>query len=153
MSDEERTRHTKIGSLDPVKRGFMNKEKPEEFREALEKQSPPFRYFVGEYLGSVEFEGKPEFVISNRNKGFVQSDILDKKRNYLFVAFSCSIDHANNNRLVFRSYWIVNSNDPMEKLLEDDYSNFNLTETDLSTIIEGFRSGGPGQLIGLSYLH
>ena len=97
---EKKATHSKIGNLEPLKRAFSNKEY-DAFRELLEKQSPPFKYFIGDYLGADEFEGRPDFIISNRNKGFVQADALESNRNYLFVAFSCFKEHG---KLVFKSY-------------------------------------------------
>jgi hypothetical protein len=59
MSSDENETTEKIGNLESIKRAFSNKEYAE-FR----KQTPPFKYF----------EGKPDFIVTNRNKGFVQSE-------------------------------------------------------------------------------
>ncbi len=149
---EKKAAHSKIGNLEPVKRAFSNKTY-DEFEALLKKQSPPFRYFVADYVDAADFEGKPDFIIVNKNKGFIQSDPLEGNRNYLFVAFSSFTDHSQNDRLVFRSYWIVNSNDSLESLLEGDYESFKFTECDLATVVEGFRTGGSETKISLNYLH
>lgn len=139
----------KIGNLEPVKRAFSNKEY-QQFQELLEQQSPPFRYLAGTYRGAEEFEGRPDFILHNRNKGFLQSDPLEKNRAYLFVAFSC---FRKEGKLVFQSYWIVNTEDPLEQLLEDELDSFELNEVDLTTIIEGFKTGGAESTVALNYLH
>ena len=148
---EKKATHSKIGNLEPVKRAFSNKAY-DEFKALLEKQTPPFRYYVADYLEASEFEGRPDFIIGNRNKGFIQSDCLENNRNYLFVAFSCFKNRADS-KLVFRSYWIVNSNDSLESLLESDYDQFKFDESQLETIVEGFRTGGAESKIALNYLH
>ena len=151
-NDEKKVTHSKIGNLEPVKRAFSNKAY-DEFRGLLEKQTPPFQYFVADYVDAADYEASPDFVIVNKNKGFIQSDALESNRNYLYVAFSCFRDRTENTRLVFRSYWIVNSNDSLQSLLEGDYDCFKFSPADLTTIVDGFMTGGSEDKIALNYLH
>lgn len=111
---EKKETYSKIGNLESIKRSFYNNE-----MDAFKAGVTPFKLYVADYFGADEFDGKPAFIIKNRNKGFVQS--LDSKRAYLFVAFKC---YKENDSVVFRRYWIINSIESLEKILPDEYNFF-----------------------------
>lgn len=135
--------HPKIGNLDSLKRAFSNKEY-DDFKRLLEET--PYKYYKGKYKDSSEFKGRPDFVIQNRNKGFIQSEELESKRAYLFVAFHCFKD----DELHFESYWIVNTEDSLESLLGEDHSSFDFTPVSTDEIHLGFQLNGG---VAHNYLH
>lgn len=151
MSDDEhevekKTVHSKIGNLEALKRAVCNKEYDE-----VAKLLAPYKLYVADYAFADEFEGRPDFIIKNKNRGFIQSDILERKRQYVFVAFSC---YKADGKVQFKSFWVVNSNDSLEAILEGDYENFKFTPvSDAKQIVTGFKNGGNEVTISLDYLH
>lgn len=148
MTEEisKKVTHTKIGNLEPIKRAFCNKEF-DEFTKLISEQ--PYKLYEATYIYSNEYVGKPDFILDNKNKGFIQTDVMESKRNYMFVAFVCT---KEEEKLMFKSYWIVNSTDPLESILEDDYQNFEFVETNVDTVVNGFKTN-KDSVISLVYLH
>ncbi|QKF94483.1 elongation factor EF1b gamma [Fadolivirus algeromassiliense] len=157
MSDDEcevqekKVAHKTLGNLEPVKRAFSNKEYAE-FENLLKSQNPPYKYFSADYVDAGDFDGTPSFLsfkLSNRLSGFVKS--LEDCRKYLFCAFSCALV---DGKAVFKSFWIVNTDVPLDQVLGSEYDSFKFTPvSDLTAFVEDFKSGGVPNPIGCEYLH
>ena len=140
-------KYSTIGNLDQAKRNFSDK-KYDEFNALIKTQTPPFKFFNVEYTDSSEFDGRPDFILVNKNKGFIQS--MDDYRKYFFIVFVCS---KKENKASFNSYWIVNTTDDLQKILGSDYDSFKFTETiDIQEFIGVFRTGGVDNALSLLYL-
>ena len=146
--EEKKVTYSKIGNLESIKRAFCNKEF-ESFETLIQTQNPPFTLYSAEYNDSSEYDGRPEFILVNKNKGFVQS--MDEYRPYFYIAFSC---HKNDGKVCFNSYWIVNTSDSLDKVLGSDYESFKFKQvTDVKEFVNTFKTGGNDNPISLAYLH
>ena len=156
MSDDESTpdkkvAYAKLGNLENVKRAFCNNEF-DSFNKLVKEQKPSFKLFTAEYVDTYnEFQGKPDFILVNKGKGFVK--VLEDFRNYLFTTFVC---YKKDGKVVFKSYWIVNTAEDLKTVLEDEYDSFTFTpvnEADIDTFLDGFKTGGCDEHVSLNRLH
>jgi len=153
MSDDEghedkKVTYTKIGNLEPVKRAFCNKEF-ESFESLIQNQNPPFKLYDVDYVYASDYDSSPEFVVVNKNKGFVQS--MDEYRPYFYIAFSC---YKKEGKVNFKSYWIVNTTDSLDKVLGSDFDSFKFTPmNDAKEFVNVFKTGGVENAVSLAYLH
>lgn len=146
--EEKKATYSKIGNLEPIKRAFCNKEF-DSFESLIQTQTPSFKLYSTDYTDSAEYSGRPEFILVNKNKGFVQS--MDEYRSYFYIAFSC---YKKDDTVHFKSYWIVNTNDPLDKVLGSDYESFKFEQmNDVKEFVNTFKTGGTENLISLVYLH
>lgn len=146
--EEKKVTYSKIGNLENVKRSFCNKEF-ESFESLIQNQTPSFKLYSVDYVDSSEFDGRPDFILVNKNKGFVQS--MDEYRSYFYIAFVCS---KKDGKVTFKSYWIVNTNDPLDKVLGSDFESFKFEQLDnVKEFVNVFKSGGVENVISLAYLH
>ena len=145
-TQEKKVSFTKIGNLEAVKRAFCNKEFAE-FRTLL-TQEPQFLFKTVEYNYAEDYDGRPEFIMKNKNRGFVQN--VDKLRAYFFIAFSC---FKKDDHVHFKSFWIVNTTDDLKTVLEDDYDDFTFTDSTVDEVVEGFKTGGHDDYLSLELLH
>ncbi|ARF11752.1 hypothetical protein Klosneuvirus_2_188 [Klosneuvirus KNV1] len=144
--EEKKVAYSKIGNLEPVKRAFCNKEF-DSFESLVQTQN--FKLYSADYIDSSEFDGRPEFILVNKNKGFVQS--MDEFRSYFYIAFCC---YKKDGKVTFKSYWIVNTNDPLDKVLGSDAEGFKFEQmSDVKEFVNTFKTGGVENAISLAYLH
>lgn len=144
--EEKKVAYSKISNLEPVKRAFCNKEF-ESFETLIQTQN--LKLYNVDYIDSSEFDGRPDFILVNKNKGFVQS--MDEVRPYFYIAFSC---YKKDGKVNFKSYWIVNTNDPFEKVLGSDAECFKFEQlTDVKEFVTAFKTGGVENPVSLAYLH
>lgn len=121
-----------IGDIESIKRAFSDR-KYDEFKQLLAEK--PYQLWTAKYVYASDYEGSPDFVLTNKNLGFVQSDVLAENRRHLYIAFVC---RKEGRVPVFSSYWIVNINESLESFLGDEYKDFTFIKADLETIISGF---------------
>ena len=140
-------KYSTIGNLEQAKRDFSDK-KYDEFDALIKAQTPPFKFFNVKYADASEFNGRPDFILVNKNKGFIQS--MDDYRKYFFIAFVCS---KKDSKASFNSYWVVNTTDDLQKILGSDYDSFKFTETtDVQGFLGAFRTGGVDNPLSMLYL-
>jgi hypothetical protein len=147
VQEEKKLAFEKIGNLEDAKRAFCNKE----YENCLSLlRQKPFKFMTAEYKFADEFDGKPNFIIVNRNRGFSQA--LDKFRPYFFIAFRCEKNAEGQTQ--FKSFWIINTpiNTPvdLQTVIPDDYENFTFTESTLEEVCAGFQND---DCLHLEYLH
>lgn len=145
-TQEKKVAFTKIGNLEAVKRAFCNKQFAE-FRTLL-TQEPPFRFMTAEYKYAEDYDDKKDFIINNKNRGFVQ--VFDKLRAYFFIAFSC---FQQDDHVHFKSFWIVNTTDDLKTVLGDEYDDFTFSDATCEEVVEGFKTGGCADRMSLELLH
>ena len=146
LAQEKKVAFTKIGNLEAVKRAFCNKEF-DEFKNLL-GQEPHFHFMTAEYKYAEDYDGKMDFIVKNKNRGFVQA--FDKLRAYFFIAFSC---FKKDDHVQFKSFWIVNTTDDLKTVLGDEYDDFTFSDSTADEVIEGFKTGGYADYMSLELLH
>lgn len=145
-----------ITNMENIKRAFFSKEY-DTFRELVKQH--PFRYYKANYKYSSDNTGRPEYVARNLLRGFVNN--LDEYRKYLMVGFRCiRVQSDPENVYKYPSYWIVNSNDTLDKLLGTLYDDFDfIAITDADAVqrmlkkLEKNEDETDTALIGEAYLH
>lgn len=167
MSDDEGTEEKKVAyskitkfGLEDVKRAFCNNDF-DNFKKLVKEQNPPFKLLIADYVDAEEFQGKMDFMLQNRGKGFVKD--LEDVRQYFFVTFVC---YKKDGKVVFKSYWIVNTNDELKTVLGSDYDSFAFTScidnTDqpddqpdekVDQFLDAFKTGGVEEYVSLNRLH
>ena len=113
-----------ITNMESIKRSFFNKEY-ENFNNLVKEHN--FKFFSAKYKYSDEKDDAPEFIAKNLVKGFVRN--MDDYRKYLMVCFRC-FKYNNENRYLYDSLWIVNSNDDLKNIIGTIYDDFEFTEVE-----------------------
>ena len=154
MSDDEaqekKVAYSKISKfgLEDVKRAFCNNEF-DSFKKLVKEQNPPFKLVTADYVDAEEYQGRPDFMLQNRGKGFVKD--LEDVRQYFFVTFVC---YKKDGKVVFKSYWIINTNTNLEIILSSDYESFNFSTIDnIDEFLDNFKNGGVDEYVSLNRLH
>lgn len=119
---------TMTKSLDPIKLKLFADDMTG-FKADLTDES--FRVYTAEYKFSAELKGKPEFIVSNRVKGFMS--FLDQHRKLLFVVFI--IDKVDGMWRI-RSGWISNCKEDISKVIPEKYDDFIWHEVDIKNTEE-----------------
>jgi hypothetical protein len=146
--EEQKLTYSKIGNLEAVKRAFCNNEF-DTFKSLVQNQNPPFKLLIADYNDADEFQGKPDFILTNKNKGFAQ--VMEDFRPYFFITFVC---FKKDNKVNFKSYWVVNSNDDLKTILGSDYESFRFSSADnVNEFLDAFKSGGVEDYVSLNRLH
>lgn len=148
-----------ITNMEDIKRAFFSKE----YSVACDLiKQHPFRVYKAEYKYASDNTGRPGYVAKNLLRGFVQG--LDDYRKYLMVCFRCILVNKETNEYIYPSYWIVNSNDDLNKILGslyDDYY-FHEIDQDLDLLLQSMKKNEDAipelhidddNLIGEVYLH
>lgn len=126
-----------IANMEEIKRAFFNGEYGE-FEEKLKLHS--FKYFKANYKYNSDKDGAPEYSATNLLKGFVRN--FDDYRKYFLICFRCwksnpesNLDSDSNsnsnfksNTYFYNSYWIVNSNEPIQNIIGQLYDEFEFEE-------------------------
>jgi len=146
---EHKVVHSKIGNLENVKRAFFS-DHFDEFKNLIATQDPQFKYFSAFYIYGDDYNESPEFIVKNRNRGFSQLKLFENKRSYLLAKFVC---YKHNSRTIFESYWVVNSNDDLEKIMEEEYSNFEFIEVSTDFVLNKFLESDNENWISVDYIH
>jgi hypothetical protein len=115
------TKYSTIGNLENAKRAFFNNDYDGFIKEINEK---PYKFFVCNYKYSSDFDGRPDFIARNLNRGFVK-DLEDNKK-YFMSVFRCV--KKEEKVYDYKSLWIVNTNDEISSILGSRYEDFSWTE-------------------------
>ncbi len=118
--EEVKVKFNTITNMEDIKRAFCNKEY-DTFETLI--QPHPFKYYNVQYKYSSDKDGAPEFVAKNLVRGFVRN--LEDSRKYLFAGFRCVLVDPANKIYSYPSLWIVNSTDPVDKIIGSMSEDFN----------------------------
>jgi len=123
-----------ITNMEDLKRAFFNGEY-ETFNTAVKTTSFPL--YSANYKYSSDNDGKAEFAAKNLVGGFVRN--LEDFRKYLMVCFRCKLvsAEAEPSRYEYKSYWIVNTNEPLINVIGSVYEDFDFVKIE-STSIDDF---------------
>lgn len=117
-----------ICNMEDIKRSFFSKDY-ELAKTLITNQQ--FKYYTVNYRYSSDKDGVPDFVAKNLLKGFVHN--FDDYRKYFMICFRCFKVGSNYE---YKSYWIVNTNEPIDKVIGSVYNDFEFTE--VTQDFEGF---------------
>jgi hypothetical protein len=115
------TKYSTIGNLENAKRAFFNNDYDGFVKEI---NSKPYKLFVCNYKYSSDYDGRPDFIARNLNRGFVK-DLEDNKK-YFMCVFRCI--KKDDKIYDYKSLWIVNSNDQINLILGSRSEDFFWTE-------------------------
>ena len=152
MADEENEitytdpilKYDTIGNLEKAKHAFFNNELDEFVKEMTSKE---YKYCKAVYKYNEDYSGRPDFVVRNLNRGFIQN--LDDVRKYFLTCFRCN--EVDTKVYSFESYWVINTQDPA-KVLESVYEDFTWTNITFEEFYEKFKRVGEN-CITEDYLH
>ena len=147
-----------ITNMEDMKRAFFNGDY-ETFENIF--LSNPFKIYRMNYKYNSDKDGVPDFSAKNLLKGFVRN--FDDYRKYFMICFRC-LKAQDKNEYKYDSYWIVNSNEPVQNIIGDFFNDFEpddsfdlsnqfvnnikkLPETDEPILIDGYNC------IGEAYVH
>jgi hypothetical protein len=144
------TKYSTIGNLENAKRAFFNNDYDGFLKEV---KSKPYKLFVCSYNYSSDFDGRPEFIARNLNRGFVK-DLEDNKK-YFMCVFRCTKQEEKVYQ--YKSLWIVNTTD-LNTILGIRYDDFTWSEiTDefnTNTFFQDFKKQEENDnLVSEDYLH
>ena len=83
-----------------------------------------FKLYIVNYKYSSDKNGAPTFSAKNLVGGFIRN--FDDLRKYFMICFRC-FSH-NDGTYTYPSYWIVNSNEPLQNIIGSLYDDFEFTE-------------------------
>ena len=83
-----------------------------------------FKLYIVNYKYSSDKDGAPTFSAKNLVGGFIRN--FDDLRKYFMICFRC-FSH-NDGTYTYPSYWIVNSNEPLQNIIGSMYDDFEFTE-------------------------
>jgi hypothetical protein len=112
-----------ITNMEDMKRAFFNKDY-KIFEEQLKNNS--FKLFKVNYKYNSDKDGSPDFSAKNLLKGFVRN--FDDYRKYFMICFRCW-KHQQENIYRYDSFWIVNTNEPIQNIIGSLYDDFDFIET------------------------
>jgi hypothetical protein len=155
--DEPVKKFDTITNMEDMKRAFFNGDYGV-FEEQL--KAYPFKLYKVGYKYNSDKDGVPEFSAKNLLKGFVRN--FDDYRKYFMICFRCW-KSQDKNEYKYDSYWISNTNEPIQNIIGSLWEDFDfeetsglddfvtqmkkLPETDEPVYINGFTC------IGESYVH
>ncbi len=135
--EEVKVKFNTITNMEDIKRAFCNKEY-DTFETLI--QPHPFKYYNVQYKYASDKDGAPEFVAKNLVRGFVRN--LEDSRKYLFAGFRCVLVDPANKIYSYPSLWIVNSTDPVEKIIgsmSEDFDFVPVEPEQMAHFLENFR--------------
>ena len=106
----------KLGDLEGTKRFFFNRDY-DGFTESLNQ---PYVFHYGEFEIDESDNSKPEFILVNKNKGFIQS-IPQKSIRHLLGKFVC---RRVNGQVMYQCMIVSKSDRPLDELIDTDGFNF-----------------------------
>ena len=156
LTKEEKITFPTIYNMEDVKRAFFSKEY-DTFNNLIQEQ-PLLKFYKATYKWADDNTGKADFAARNLLRGFVQG--LDSYRKYLMVCFRCILVDIETKKYTYPSYWIVNTEIDMNKLLGSLYDDYDFIKIDDSETIskilkkmEKNEDENDTSLIGEVYLH
>ncbi len=144
--NEPQAKFSTIGNLESAKRAFFNNQH-DEFTKAIDQKE--YKYMKCIYKYSSDYDNRPEFIARNFNRGLAKD--LDDYRKYFMCVFRCI--KKENNTYEYVSYWIVNTNDSIDKIIGSRYDDFEWNETDKTLFIEKFNKSNEESVISEDYVH
>lgn len=138
-----------ICNMEDIKRSFFSKDY--EVAKSL-ILAQPFKYYTVNYKYSSDKDGAPDFVAKNLLKGFVRN--FDDYRKYFMICFRC---HKVESNYEYKSYWLINTTEPIDKIIGSVYDDFEFTE--VTEDFEGFIKSmekldeNTEGLVGEAYVH
>jgi hypothetical protein len=135
--EEVKVKFNTITNMEDIKRAFCNKEY-DNFESLV--QSYPFKYYNVEYKYASDKDGAPDFVAKNLVRGFVRN--LEDSRKYLFAGFRCLLMDPINKIYSYPSQWIVNSTDPVDKIIgsiSEDFTFIPVEPEQMADFLTKFR--------------
>ena len=113
-----------ITNMEDMKRAFFGCENNDltQFNEIAYAYN--FKLYIVNYKYSSDKDGAPTFSAKNLVGGFIRN--FDDLRKYFMICFRC-FSH-NDGTYTYPSYWIVNSNEPLQNIIGTIYDDFEFTE-------------------------
>jgi hypothetical protein len=117
-----------LTNMEDIKRAFFTAENNDysQFIELVKIHN--FKLYKVNYKYSSDKDGAPSFSAKNLIGGFVRN--FDDLRKYFMICFRCFKNDVVPVTYSYPSYWIVNSEDPLEKIIGSLYEDFEFTEID-----------------------
>jgi len=144
------SKHQLTASLEPCKSKFFSND-ASFLNDIIDNN---FQVYYGEYVDIADYDGKPEFIVKNLVKGFVQQ--LDNERKNLFTAFKCTKDENYQ----ISSLWICNCVSPLVEIVPSMNENFALEKLnindadDVTKILSIFnKNDNDPKLVTIQFLH
>ncbi len=162
LTKEEKITYPTVCNMEEHKRLFFSKDY-DAFNELINVQlsislEPNLRFYKANYKWSDDNTGKPDFVARNLLRGFVQG--LDNYRKYLMVCFRCILVDEETKKYRYPSYWIVNTDVDLNKLLGSTYDDYDFIKVEDEDAIEKMllkmrknEDENDECLVGETYLH
>jgi hypothetical protein len=115
-----------LTNMEDIKRAFFTAENNDysQFIELVKNHN--FKLYKVNYKYSSDKDGAPSFSAKNLVGGFVRN--FDDLRKYFMICFRCFKNDVAPVCYSYPSYWIVNSEDPLEKIIGSLYEDFEFTE-------------------------
>jgi hypothetical protein len=137
-------------NLEELKRSFFSPDNEEyrPFETIINEYN--FKFFETTYKYNVDMYKKPDYMASNLNNGFVQ--IFEDYKKYLFVCFRC---FKNDDNYEYKSYWLFNSPERIDIVLNNSIEDFKFEEIKFNNFIKNFKKMDENDinLINEKYLH
>jgi len=127
-----------ICNMEDMKRAFFNINVENDENYLLFQQllmTNNFHFYEVEYLYNSDNDGKPEYIAKNLLRGFVKQ--FDDYRKYFMIVFRCyknSLDDENKS-YKYNSYWIVNTNEPINNIIGSLYDDFKFIKIDNTSML------------------
>ena len=142
-----------ITNMEDLKRLFFSGEY-EQFNNQMKEYN--FKLYNVNYKYSSYKDGAPDYIAKNLIRGFVRN--FDDLRKYFMICFRCISNNTNPNSYSYPSYWIVNSNDSVEKIIGSLYEEFDFVEVTEETrelFLSNLQKMNPDNefLLGEAYVH
>jgi hypothetical protein len=120
------TKFSTLTNMEDIKRAFFTAENNDytKFIELVKNHS--FKLYKVNYKYSSDKDGAPSFSAKNLVGGFVRN--FDDLRKYFMICFRCFKNDVVPVSYSYPSYWIVNSEDLLEKIIGSLYEDFEFTE-------------------------
>ena len=112
-----------ITNMEDMKRAFFGGDYGM-FEEQLKLY--PFKLYKVAYKYNTDKDGVPEFSAKNLLKGFVRN--FDDYRKYFMISFRCW-KSQDKNEYKYDSFWIVNTNEPVQNIIGSLWEDFEFEET------------------------
>ena len=155
-------KYSKITDMYEIKKAFFGAENNDYtlFNELVKQHD--FKLFNVNYKYSSDKDGAPDYVARNLIRGFIRN--FDDVSGYFMICFRCILnnnDPDSNPKPTYNypSLWIVNSNDPIEKIIGSLHDDFEFTEVIEKELKEefyiNFQKSNPESenIIGEGYVH
>ena len=114
-----------ITNLEEIKRAFFGCENNDytQFNELVKAHE--FKLYNVNYKYSSDKDGAPTFSAKNLVGGFIRN--FDDLRKYFMICFRCIKHNTEPVTYSYPSYWIVNSNEPLQNIIGSLYDDFEFT--------------------------